>query len=172
MALAVVTAPLTAYDTAMMAAETPTQSDSADIPAAAPADPSPCPVPQGEGEIRGAPRRRPAPRVGPYSALRQRLDRRTRLGRRAAAFERALVAQIGGAPSAAEAALIKLAVTLDARIALLRARLLAAGAGDERAERHMISWCNALARTPRTLGLKAAPEPPPSLADIIAESGS
>jgi hypothetical protein len=36
----------------------------------------------------------------------------------------------------------------------------------------MIAWCNALTRTLRTLGLKAAPERPPSLAEIIAESGA
>ena len=116
-------------------------------------------------------RRRPAPRLGPYSALKQRLDKRTRLGRRGAAFERALTAQLGGAPSAAQAALIRLAVTLDVRIELMRARLLATEEGDERAERHMLAWCNTLARTLRALGLKAAPGPVPTLADIMAECG-
>ena len=114
--------------------------------------------------------RRPAARLGPYSDLKQRLDKRTRLGRRAAAFEQALVAQIGGAPSVAEAALIRLAVTLDLRIELMRARMLASEAGDEGAERHMLSWCNTLAKTLRTLGLKAAPKPAPTLAELIAGS--
>ncbi len=107
--------------------------------------------------------------LGPYSRLKQRLDKRTRLGRRAARFEQALIGQIGGAPSPAQLALIRLAVTLDARIELMRARLLATEAGDERAERHMLAWCNTLSRTLRVLGLKAAPRRAPGLAEIIAE---
>jgi hypothetical protein len=157
---------LTDYDAAMMATDPPTPpSASTALRAEAPAGPSPHPPARGGG----ATGRRPAPRLGPYSHLKQRLDKRTRLGRRAAAFEQALVAQIGGAPSVAEAALITLAVTLDARIELMRARMLASEVGDEGAERHMLSWCNTLAKTLRTLGLKAAPRPAPSLADIIAE---
>jgi hypothetical protein len=113
-------------------------------------------------------RRRPAPVLGPYSRLKQRLDKRTRLGQRAADFEQALIAQLGGAPSAAELALIRLAVTLDCRIELMRARLLATEAGDERAERQMLAWCNSLSKTLRTLGLKAAPRRAPALAEIIA----
>jgi hypothetical protein len=150
----------------MTAADTPTiQGDGAGTPAD--------PVAR-HGRDPGArpPRRRPAPQPGPYSRLKQRLDRRSRLGRRAAAFERALAAQLGGAPSAAETALIRLAVTLDARIELMRARLLATEAGDERAERHLLAWCNSLAKTLRTLGLKAAPRRPPALADILAGCGA
>src|SRR5581483_4434988 len=101
----------------MIAADAPTiPSDSATIRADAPADPV-----RGHETASGAApsRRRPAPKLGPYSQLKQRLDKRTRLGQRAAAFEQALVAQLGGAPSAAELALVRLAVTLDARIELM-----------------------------------------------------
>ena len=154
-----------------MMAENPAPSDRSEPPAA-PADPFPSPLAQAEAATLRAPRRRAARRGGPYLQLKQRLDKRTRLGRRAAALERALTEQIGGAPSAAEAALIRLAVTLDLRIELMRARLLADEAGDEPAERHLLAWCNTLARTLRMLGLKAPPARPPSLADIIAESDS
>ena len=53
----------------------------------------------------------------------------------------------------------------------MRARLLATDAADERPERHMLAWCNALSRTLRALGLKAAPKRPPTLADIVAGYG-
>jgi hypothetical protein len=165
--LVIVTIMLTDYDAAMMATDPPTPpSAGTALRAEAPADPSPHPPARGGG----ATGRRPAPRLGPYSQLKQRLDKRTRIGQRAAALEQALTMQIGGAPSAAEAALIRLAVTLDARIELMRARLLSTDTADERAERQMLAWCNTLARTLHTLGLKAAPERPPSLAEIIAES--
>jgi hypothetical protein len=115
--------------------------------------------------------RRPAPLLGPYSQIKGRLDLRTRLGRRAAEFERGLVAHLGGAPTVTQMGLIRLASTLDIRIELMRGRLLATEEGDERAERHMLAWANTLARTLKLLGWRAAAEKPPSIADYLADKG-
>ena len=99
-----------------------------------------------------------------------RLDKRTRLGHRAAAFEQALGRPTRRAVGGRSGPRIKpgFAVTLDARGELMRARLLATGAGDERAEPLVLAWCNALSKTLRTLGRKAAPKRPPTLADPVS----
>jgi hypothetical protein len=80
-----------------------------------------------------------------------------------------LIAHVGGKPSATQSALIDRAVMLTLHIALLDEKTLKAGGTmTEHDSRQYLAWSNSLSRALRDLGLRGAPEKPPSLADHFA----
>jgi hypothetical protein len=79
----------------------------------------------------------------------------------------ALIAHVGGQPSATQLALIGRAVQLSLRIALMDQRFAESGGAGELDGKQYLAWSNALNRTLRELGLKAAPQRATSLQDYI-----
>jgi hypothetical protein len=107
--------------------------------------------------------------IGPYSKphMLAKLDRR---GRTAQLMERVraeLVAHVGE-PSATQSALIDRASILTIYVAQFDAKALEAGGLSERDARQYLAYSNSLSRVLAQLGLKAAAEKSPSLAEHIA----
>lgn len=110
--------------------------------------------------------------IGPYSrgSSLAKVDGRTRSGRFIATIRNELTHHVGS-PSAPQRILIELAAILALRIALLSGIVLSTEAIEERDDRQLVAWMNALARTVEKLGLdrKTAPL---SIVDYLAEKGS
>ncbi len=99
-----------------------------------------------------------------------RLDRRTLIGRDAAAFRARLVAHCAGAPTATQAALIETAVQIRMRLIAMDIAFAQKAGQSAHDARQYLAWSNSLTRTLSLLGLQptAAAAAPPSLADFLA----
>ena len=80
----------------------------------------------------------------------------------------ALVAHVGGTPSATQNALIERAVQLTLRVAAMDRKFTETGTMTEHDTRTYLAWSNSLARALRDLGMKGAASKPPSLAEHLA----
>lgn len=110
-------------------------------------------------------------RVGPHSRPHTlaKLDRRTRESRAMEALREALIAHVGGTPSAVEAALIERCVTLALYVSLFDRKAFANGGLSERDAQQYLAYHNTLTRSLARLGLKGAPAPVPTLEDYMAK---
>ena len=97
-----------------------------------------------------------------------KLDQRTKEARLMRETRAALVAHIGGKPSAVQAALIERACQLTLRIATMDRKFAETGEQTDHDSRTYLAWSNSLTRALRQLGLKGAATEPPSLADYLA----
>lgn len=108
--------------------------------------------------------------LGPYSrpSTLAKLDRRTREARLMAATRAALVAHVGGRPTAVQAALIEQAVQLQLRISTMDRKFAETGQQTEHDSRTYLAWANTYGRLLARLGLDATQPPAPTLAEIMA----
>ncbi|MEE9249739.1 MAG: hypothetical protein V3U93_01250 [Alphaproteobacteria bacterium] len=74
---------------------------------------------------------------------------------------------VGGAPTAAERILIRLASIKSLRLALMVDHVLSEQAITERDDRQYLAWSNSLRRDLDTLGLKRRAEVGPGLREIL-----
>jgi hypothetical protein len=95
------------------------------------------------------------------------LDQRSREYRLLRCFREALVAHIGGRPSAVQTALIERAAQLQLRIALFDARFVEKGGMSDHDSRTYLAWSNSLTRTLAQLGLQPAPSPRSTIEDHV-----
>jgi hypothetical protein len=95
------------------------------------------------------------------------LDQRSREYRLLRRFREALVAHIGGTPSAVQTALIERAAQLQLRIALFDAKFVEKGGMSDHDSRTYLAWSNSLTRTLAQLGLHATPSPRSTIDDHI-----
>ncbi len=110
-----------------------------------------------------------AHRIGAYSggSALIRVDRRTREGRFLQAVHRELTAMVGGAPTAAEQILIKLATLKVLRVSLMADAIISSEAIDERRDRQFLAWANSLRRDLDVLGLTRRVKSSPRLAELL-----
>jgi len=108
-------------------------------------------------------------RIGAYSrpTALAKLDGRTREAALLRTTREALVAHVGGQPSAVQSVLIERAAILALRLAVMDAKA-PGGALTERDAREYLCWHNAYVRTLRELGIKGVPERGPTLAEVLA----
>jgi hypothetical protein len=109
--------------------------------------------------------------IGPYSrpTTLRKLDQRTREAKHMQAVRRELTAHVGGAPSATQRALIDRFAWLSLHVAMLDAKTAERGEMTEHDSRTYLAWSNSLSRSLRALGIKAAAEKPPTLAQHLAQ---
>jgi hypothetical protein len=111
--------------------------------------------------------------LGPYSrklrrgVISDKVDGRSTLGRFCRDLEAQLVAHIGGAPSVTQRMLIERAIKVQIQLDMLDTKLMS-GDWTPHDQRTHGALLNALRLTCRELGMKAAPKPAPTLADITA----
>ena len=117
-------------------------------------------MPDGVGKVRKL-------RVYSSPARLLKLDQRKREARLMRETKAALLAHVGGSPSATQAVLIDRAVMLTLQLALMDAKQ-AAGTMTQHDGRQYLAWCNTLTRLMRQMGLDAAPAKVPTLADYLA----
>jgi hypothetical protein len=84
-------------------------------------------------------------------------------------FRRELVKHVGGRPNAAQRVLIDRLAWLQTHLAGMDERALREGGLSEHAQRQYLAWSASVVRSLRTLGFSAAPEPRPTLAEILRE---
>ena len=97
-----------------------------------------------------------------------KLDQRTKEARLMRETRAALVAHVGGKPSAVQSAMIERACQLTLRIVAMDRKFAETGEQTDHDSRTYLAWSNSLTRTLRQLGLKGAATEPPSLADYLA----
>ncbi len=109
--------------------------------------------------------------VRPYSAptILAKLDGRTREARLMAHMRKELSDHVGGSPSATQRALIERAVNIAVRLAVMDQQFAETRVQTECDSRTYLAWSNTLTRTMRELGLKAAPKPARTIADVLAD---
>ena len=109
--------------------------------------------------------------MSPYSrpAALAKLDGRTREGRLVRDTRSALIAHIGGQPSATQRALVERAVQLTLRIASMDRKFAETGVQTEHDSRTYLAWSASLSRALRDLGMKGVAEKPRTLAEIRAD---
>jgi hypothetical protein len=110
------------------------------------------------------------PQLGPYSrtAILSKLDGRTREARLIRGTRAALMAHVGGKPSAVQQTLIERACQLQIRIAMMDRDFAAGCVQTEHDSRTYLAWSNSLTRTLRELGVKAVSERAPNLQEFLA----
>ena len=97
-----------------------------------------------------------------------KLDQRTREARLMRETRAALTEHVGGNPTATQRQLIERCVQLTLRTSLMDQRFAQSACQDDAQTKTYLAWSNALNRTLRELGLKAAPRKPLSLQDHLA----
>ena len=109
--------------------------------------------------------------IGPYSRPHTlaKLDRRTREARLMQPTRAALVAHVGGRPTAVQAALIEQAVQLHLRIAAIDRKFTETGQQTDRDSRTYLAWANTYGRLLARLGLAATPAASRDLRTILAD---
>jgi hypothetical protein len=114
------------------------------------------------------------PDIGPYSrpSVLAKLDGRTREAKCLRELRAALVAHVGGSPSATQSALIDQAAWLGLHIDLMNRRTAEGRAMTERDSREYLAWVNSQGRLLRQLGLRGTPAPKRSLAEHMAGAGA
>ena len=106
-------------------------------------------------------------RVYSTPAMLQNLDQRTREARLMRETKAALIAHVGGEPSATQKVLIERAVRLTLQLAMMDAKQ-AGFALTEHDGRQYLAWTNTLTRLMRQLGLVGAPARVPTLPEYLA----
>ena len=111
-----------------------------------------------------------AHRIGPYSRALPLacIDGRTREGKFARAVQDELTQHVGGAPTAAEQILIKLASIKVLRVALMTRHELSEHSISERNDREFLCWSNSLRRDLDVLGITKRATQSPSLKEYTA----
>ena len=104
----------------------------------------------------------------PYDLPVRRLHGLCRERQEAARLRRALIAHVGGKPSATQAAMIDQGAELKLRLAVMDQDFIQTGRRSAHASRDYLAWSNSLVRLLRQLGLKGQPERGPTLAEIMA----
>jgi hypothetical protein len=106
--------------------------------------------------------------IGPYSRPYRlaKIDGRTKIAKLMRETRAALVAHVGGEPSATQRALIERVVRLTVKCSLIDAKI-AAGTDTDYDSKSYLAWSNALRRALRDLGLQSAEAKQPSLADVL-----
>lgn len=107
--------------------------------------------------------------VRPRKRGRKKLDGRTWQAKLTRSTRAALIAHVGGRPSAPQAVLIDAAVQLTISIAVMDAKRVETGALTLHDGREYLAWQNTLRRALATLGMKAVAASPRTLADIHAD---
>jgi len=107
---------------------------------------------------------------GPYSKATTlaRLDGRCRAAQLAKSTRAALIAHVGGKPSATQLALIDQAVQLKVRLRMMDDQFVAAGEQSPHAERSYLAWSGHYTRTVAALGIAPSPERVPTLDEYLA----
>lgn len=101
------------------------------------------------------------------------VDLRSKLGRSSKQFRESLMAHVGNAPSATEAALIDLACQLDLRLQVLNAKFLDSdGEFSGFDSKLYLSWSNSLARLLAKLSLKGRQPARQTLSDYLNSQSS
>jgi hypothetical protein len=80
----------------------------------------------------------------------------------------ALIAHVGGKPSAVQQTLIERACQLQIRIAMMDRDFADSGVQTDHDSRTYLAWSNSLTRTMRELGVKAVSERPATLNDYMS----
>ena len=106
-----------------------------------------------------------APRYRPATLVK--LDQRTKEARLVRETRAALVAHVGGAPSAVQSAIIDQLVQLRLRLAVMDRRFAETGGQTEHGSRVYLAWANSFSRLLRHLGIDGAKAAPPSLASLF-----
>lgn len=96
------------------------------------------------------------------------LDGRTREAKLARDTRAALVAHVGGEPSATQAAIIEQLVQLRLRLAVMDRKFVEAGSQTEHDSRVYLAWANSYTRLLRQIGIKGAAPVKPTLREYIA----
>jgi len=117
-------------------------------------------VPEAAGKARKV-------RVYSTPAMLQNLDQRTREARLMRETEAALIAHVGGKPSATQKVLIERAVRLTLQLAMMDAKQ-AGSSLTEHDGRQYLAWTNTITRLMRQLGLAGAPARVPTLPEYLA----
>lgn len=104
----------------------------------------------------------------PRKRGRKKLDGRTWQAKLIATTRAALIAHVGGKPSATQVVLIDAAVQVTVSIAVMDARRADSGALSLHDGREYLAYQNTLRRTLTALGMKAVPATARTLADIRA----
>lgn len=92
----------------------------------------------------------------------------SRLGRLYMRLRAELVGHAGGAPNAAQRALIDRIAMVQVRMAIMDEKMFRDGDLSEHAGREYLAWANSMSRMLQALGLDGAPAPQPTLADYLA----
>ena len=110
------------------------------------------------------------PRIGPYSscATLSKLDGRTKQARLVKSLRAELLTHVGNRPTVPQRLLIDQACQLQLRLALMDAEGTEPGGMTERNQVQYLAWSGSLARILDRIGMKAAPERAPTLAEIMA----
>ncbi len=109
-------------------------------------------------------------KLGPYSRPNSlaKLDGRTREAKLMRETRAALIAHVGGNPSAVQAAMIEQAVQLKLRISTMDRKFAETGQQTEHDSRTYLAWAATYARVLARLGLDAVPVRQPTLAEVLA----
>jgi hypothetical protein len=97
-----------------------------------------------------------------------KLDQRTREARLLRETREKLIAHLGGKPSEVQRQMIERAAMLTLHVSLFDRRAIENGGLSERDRREYLAYSNSLERALRHLGIKAAAEQPPTLAEYLA----
>lgn len=109
-------------------------------------------------------------RITAYSrdGMFSKLDQRSSDGRFLKRLRADLARHVGGSPSTTQRLLIDRAAMLSLRLAKLDEKMVLGEGLTDHDTGVYLAWSNALARTLKALGLKAAPEPVPTAAEALA----
>jgi hypothetical protein len=88
------------------------------------------------------------------------------------ALRRELIAHVGGAPTAAQRALINRCAMLQTHLAQMDEKMFGQGEMSDHASRQYLAWANAVSRMLQALGLEAAPERAKSVDELLAAARS
>ena len=108
--------------------------------------------------------------IGPYSRPHRlaKLDGRTMIAKLMRETRAALIAHVGGEPSATQRALIERVVWLTVKCSLIDAKIVA-GTDNYYDSKSYLAWSNALRRALRDLGFQSSEAKQPSLADVLCQ---
>src|SRR5215469_6715056 len=109
--------------------------------------------------------------IGPYSRPHRlaKIDGRTKLAKLMRETRTALIAHVGGHPSATQRALIERVVWLTVKCCQIDAKIVA-GTDTEYDGKSYLAWSNALRRALRDLRFEPVVAKAPTLADVLGAS--
>ena len=115
--------------------------------------------------------RRVRRRLGPYSKTTSltEIDGRCRVAKQIREFTETLIEHVGGAPTPAQAALIREAAIKNCRLVMLVDTILAGGEGTDFdcATRTYLAWSNSLRRDLEALGLSRPEKQVPTITQFL-----
>jgi hypothetical protein len=108
--------------------------------------------------------------IGPHSRPHAlaKIDNRTKEARLLRETRSNLIAHLGGRPSEVQLQMIERIAMLTLHVSLFDRRAIENGGMGERDRREYLAYSNSLERALRQLGIRAAAEKPPSLAEHLA----